>query len=148
MYYLAPRLSECFGGWIFAMRPLFQALVNIKRFVLRSLNRAEKTPVNTKGDCAFSLWSVTTGNQHSIEGLWVEEGANIFLKISLEQTIRFCALALPFTPLDKSLHFSKDYICHQLAGSSSNAIHVKECCEFWRSKYGLFLILCFRLYVS
>jgi len=57
------------------------------------------------------------GNQHSLGGLCVEEGANI-LKISLEQTIRIFGLALPFTPLDKSLHFSKDDVCHQLAGSS------------------------------
>lgn len=69
-----------FGGWVFVMRPLFPALVNIKRFVLRSLKSTEKTPVNAKGDCAFSLWSVTMGNQHAIQGLYVEEGANIFFK--------------------------------------------------------------------
>lgn len=52
------------------------------------------------------------------------------LKISLVQTVRICGLASVVSPLDKSLHFSKDDIRHQLAGSSSNVIHVKEYCQF------------------
>lgn len=79
--------SVLVGGnlqWGFCSKSTF----NIKRFVFRSLNRTEKTPVNTKEDCAFCLWFVTMGNQCSIEGLCIAQNKSNSLKISVVQTIR------------------------------------------------------------
>lgn len=65
---------------------------NIKRFVFRSMDRIEQTPVNTKGARACCLWFVTMGNQYSIEGSCVAESMNVSFNISVIQTIWICDL--------------------------------------------------------